>query len=93
MNECQRKFLTNDEQMYSNDVHFSHMDVSGNARTAVANAQWRVFAQTHLLLFGPTFVKCIQLKRFFSVFSMCECFDSTCVEGGMIEDYYYNYKS
>ncbi len=57
MSKCQRKFLTNDEQMYAIGVHLSHVNISGNARTAVANVWRRAFAQTHSLLFGPTFVK------------------------------------
>ncbi len=57
MSECQRKFLTNNEQMYAIGIHLSHVDVSGNARTTVANAWRRAFDQTRSLLFGPTFVK------------------------------------
>ncbi len=57
MSESQRKFLTNDEEMYAIGVHSSHVDVSWNVRTAVTNAQWRAFVQTHSLLFGPPFLK------------------------------------
>ncbi len=39
-------------------ISASHVYVSGNACTAVANAQ-HAFAQTHSLLFGLTFTKCI----------------------------------
>ncbi len=60
MRERQRKFLTNDEQMYAIGVHLSHVDVSGNARTAMVNTLQYAFAQTRSLLFGPTFVKCIR---------------------------------
>ncbi len=45
--------------MYAIGVHLSHVDVSGNAHTAVVNTRWCAFAQTRSLLFGPTFVKCI----------------------------------
>ncbi len=57
MSECQRKFLTNDEQMYAIGAYSSHVEISGNALTAVANARQRAFAQICSLLFGPTFVK------------------------------------
>ncbi len=73
MSERQRKLLTNDEQMYAIDVHLSHVGVSGNVRIAVVNAQRRAFAQTSLLLFGPTFVKCIRRLRVgeWKFFSFC----------------------
>ncbi len=58
MSEHQRKFLINDEQMYAVRIHLWYMDISGNARTAMANTWWRAFAQRHSLLFGPVFVKC-----------------------------------
>ncbi len=60
MSEHRRKFLTNNELMYAIGIHLLLVNVSGNARTAVVNAWWRAFAQTRLLLFGPTFVKCIR---------------------------------
>ncbi len=37
MSECQRKVLTNDVQMYAIGIHLSHVDVGGNAHTAVAS--------------------------------------------------------
>ncbi len=52
MSKRQRKFPTNDEQMYASGVHLSHVDVSGNACTALANARQHAFGQTHSLLFG-----------------------------------------
>ncbi len=63
MSKRQRKFLINDEQTYAIGVHLSHVDVIGNACTAVANVRQRAFAQTRLLLSGPTFVKCIRSLR------------------------------
>ncbi len=89
------KFLANDEQMYAIGVHLSLVDVSGNARTAVTNAQRCAFAQTRSLLFGPTFVKCIRNFRgnvyegslntiFFAKFSLITSFliyESLCKNG------------